>query len=99
MKLSWQNTRVWLKRPLDPSVPVVAKRFGVRLLILSFFAALPLSHGWGFATMFVALTGINALTCFFAALLLREKLNTGALNHYDEALGMAALFLIGRLFV
>src|ERR1039458_2542128 len=99
MKLSWQNTRVWLKRPLDPSVPVVAKRFGVRLLILSFFAALPLSHGWGFATMFVALLGFNALPCFFAALLLLEKLNTGALNHYDEALGMAALCLIGRLFV
>ena len=99
MKLSWQNTRVWLKRPLDPSVPVVAKRFGVRLLILSFFVAMPLSRSWSFPAMFVALTGINALTCFFAALLLLEKLNTGALNHYDEALGMAALCLIGRLFV
>jgi hypothetical protein len=49
--------------------------------------------------MFVALTGFNALTCFFMAQLLREKLNTGALNHYDEALGMAALCLIGRLFI
>jgi hypothetical protein len=64
-------------------VPVVAKRFGVRLLILSFFAALPLPHGWSFPAMFVALTGINALACFFTALLLREKLNTGAINHYD----------------
>lgn len=81
MKLSW------LKRPLDPSVPVVAKRFGVRLLILSFFAAIPLSRSWSFPAMFVALTGFNALACFFMAQLLREKLNTGALTHYDEAPG------------
>jgi hypothetical protein len=99
MKLSWQSTRIWLKRPLDPSVPVVVKRFGVRLLILSVFAVLPLSRNWNVPTMFVALTGFNAVACFFTAMILREKPNARALNHFDEALGMAAFCLIARLFV
>ena len=99
MKLSWLSTRILLKRPLDPTVPVVAKRFAIRLLILLLFAALPLSHSLSFPAMFVSLTGFNAIACFFTALLLREKRNTHALNHYDEALGMVALCLIGRLFI
>ena len=80
-------------------MPIVARRFAIRLLIVSLFAVLPLSHAWGFLPMFVALTGFNALSCFFVALMLREKLGTYALNHFDEALLMATLCLIGRLFL
>jgi hypothetical protein len=99
MKRLRQSTIVWLRRPLDPTVPIVARRFAIRLLILSLFAVLPLPHSWGFLPMFVALTGFNTLSCLFMALMLREKLGTYALNHYDEALLMAALCLIGRLFI
>ena len=94
-----QSPFVWPRRPLDPTVPIVARRFVIRLLIVSLFAALPLPHSRGFLPMFVALTGFNALSCFFIALMLREKLGTYALNHNDEALLMAALCLLGRLFI
>ena len=83
---------------MDPSVPMVARRFAIRLLIILPFAALPLPHA-SFLHMFVALTGFNAMFSFFSALLLREKLNAPALNNYDEALGMAAICLISRLFI
>jgi len=99
MKTLWHGLNTRLQQPVDPSVLIVGRRFAVRLLIVWIFAALPLPHSWGLLPMFVALTGFNALTCLLTALLLREKPNTSALNHYDEALGMAALFLIGRLFV
>jgi hypothetical protein len=99
MKDSWQRPTAWLRRPVDPSVPMVARRFAIRLLILLPFAAVALSHGWGFAHMFVMLTGFNALYAFFTALIQREKFTAHTLNHYDEALGMAALCLIARLFI
>jgi hypothetical protein len=98
MKNIWQRPAAWPKRPLDPSVPTVARRFAVRLLIILPFAALPLPHA-SFLGMFVALTGFNAMFSFFAALLLRERPNAPVLNNYDEALGMAALCLIARLFI
>jgi hypothetical protein len=63
------------------------------------FAALPLPHSWGFARMFAVLTGFNALTCFVTALLLRERPNTHALDHYDEGLWMAMLCVISRLMI
>ena len=99
LKHMWQSPSAWLKRPVDPSVPVVARRFAIRLFIVLPFAALPLLHTGDFSHMFVLLTGFNALYLFFTALLLREKPNASTLNHYDEALGMAALCLIGRLFL
>ena len=99
MKRLRQSPFVWPRRPLDPTVPIVARRFAIRLLIVWLFAVLPLPHSWGFLPMFVALTGFNALSCLLIALMLRENLGTFALNHYDEALWMAALCLIGRLFI
>ena len=99
MKTLWHGLNARLQHPVDPSVPIVARRFAVRLLILLIFAALPLAHSWGFLPMFVALTGFNALACFFMALLLREKPNRHVLSHYDEAFWMAMLFLLGRVFI
>ena len=99
MKALWQGPNARRQQPVDPSVPIVARRFAVRLVIVLIFAALPLAHGWGMLRMFVLLTGFNALTCFIAALLLREKPNTQALSHYDEGLWMAVLCVIGWLFI
>ena len=99
MKDSWQRPTAWLRRPVDPSVPMVARRFAIRLLILLPFAALLLPQAGGFAHMFVMLTGFNALYAFFTALIQREKFNARTLNHDDEALGMAALCLIARPFI
>ena len=99
MKALWHSVNGRLQQPVDPSVPLVARRFAVRLVIILIFAALPLAHGWGMLRMFVTLTGFNALTCFIAGLLLREKPNTQALTHYDEGLWMAVLCVVGRLFV
>ena len=99
MKTLWHGLDIRLQQPVDTSVAIVARRFAVRLLIVSIFAALPLPHSWGFLPMFVALTGFNAVACSFMALLLREKPNTHVLNHYDEALWMAMLFLVSRLFI
>ena len=97
MRSLLQGLNVRLRHPLDPSVPVVARRFAVRLAIVLIFAALPLAPGWSMLRLFVMLTGFNALTCFIAALLLREKPNTQGLSHYDEGLWMAALCVIGWL--
>ncbi len=49
--------------------------------------------------MFVALTGFNAMFSFISGLLQREQFNALVLNNYDEALGMAAICLIARLFI
>jgi hypothetical protein len=99
MKTLWHNLNGILGQTIDPSVPIVARRFAFRLLIVLIFAALPLPHSWGLLRMFVVLTGFNALTCFVKALLLREKPNTFALSHYDEALWMAMLCAIGWLLI
>jgi hypothetical protein len=78
---------------------MVARRFAIRLLILLPFATLPPPQAGGFAHMFVMLTGFNALYAFFTALIQREMFNARTLNHYDEALGMAAICPIARLFI
>lgn len=93
-----QRPAFWLKRPLDPSVPTVARRLAIRLLIILPFAALPLPQT-SFLRMFVALTGFNAMFSFVSGLLQREKFNASVLNNYDEALAMAAICLIVRLFI
>jgi hypothetical protein len=99
MKAMWQSLNGRLQQPVDPSVPIVARRFAVRLLIVLIFATLPLPHSWGFSRMFVVLTGFNALACFITALQLREKPNMHALSHYDEGLWMAMLCVTGRMCV
>ena len=97
--LKRQRSSVWPRRPLDPTVILVARRFALRLLIVLLFAALPLPHSLGFLPMFVALTGFNALVTFFTGLLRGEKLNARTLTHYDEALWMGALCLVGALLL
>jgi hypothetical protein len=94
-----QNLNGRLRQPVDPSVPIVARRFAARVLIVLIFATLPLAHSWSFSRMFVVLTEFNALACFVTALLLREKPNVHALSHYDEGLWMVMLCVTGRLCV
>jgi hypothetical protein len=43
------------------------------------------------------LTGFNTLSLVFVATLRREHPNTGAMTHWDEAIAMAALCLIGMM--
>ena len=85
----------YANHPLDPSVGYVTRRFGVRLIIVLLFAAIPIPHGWGFSTMFIVLTGTNALTCSLMALTRRERPDTRALTHWDEAFAMLFLCFMG----
>jgi hypothetical protein len=89
--------RGFVQLPLDPSVVVVTKRFAVRLAILLFLAAIPITGGVGFHRMFIALTGANGIICAVCGLLHREKVNGIGLTHWDEALIMTGLFLGTRL--
>ena len=89
----------YANRPLDPSVEHVTRRFGVRLTVLLLFAAIPFPHGWGFPTMFIILTGVNALTCSLMALIRRERPDTRALTHWDEAIAMLSLYFIGTMVI
>jgi len=91
------QTRLRTQMPLHPSVAIVSKRLATRLAILLIFAALPIPHGMGFAKMFVMLTGMNAITSTAIALLRRERPDTRAMTHWDEAIVMTALFTIARL--
>ena len=97
MKLLQRWTSSSTRKPLDPSVVIVTKRFCVRLLVLMFFAALPIPNGPGFTKMFVLLTGTNALICAVMAVVHRERPNTRALTHWDEGLAMLALFMVGQV--
>ena len=78
---------------MDPSVALVSKRFLVRLIIVIMFAALPISGGVGFRRMFIALSGVNVIICVVWALLRRERFNSTALTHWDEALFMSGFWL------
>jgi hypothetical protein len=92
---SWLDR--FVQRPLHPSVRLVTARFGFRLMILFIFAAYPFLDGWGFARMFIVLTGFNAISCSVMALIHRDQPNTRAMTHWDEALAMVALFVVARL--
>jgi len=83
--------------PLDPSVPLVLKRFTVRLMILLIFCALPMAGGIGFRRMFLILTGVNAIICVVWAVLRRERPRSAGLTHWDEALMMTILWLTAQL--
>jgi hypothetical protein len=85
------------RRPLDPSVPLVLKRLAVRLAILLFFATLPIAGGVGFKGMLALLAAVNALMCVVWALLRREPMNGRGLTHWDEALVMTILWLMGSV--
>ena len=45
--------------------------------------------------MFIVLTGTNALTCSLMALTRRERPDTRALTHWDEAFAMLFLCFMG----
>jgi hypothetical protein len=92
---SWLDR--FVQRPLHPSVRVVTARFGFRLMILFLFAAFPFPQGSGFARMFTILTGFNVISCSVLALIHRDKPNTRAMTHWDEALAMVALFVVALL--
>ena len=86
-----------VQRPLDPSVPLVLKRFTVRLIILLIFCALPMAGGIGFRHMFLVLTGVNAMICVVWAVLRRERPRSAGLTHWDEALVMTIFWLTAQL--
>ena len=86
-----------MHRPLDPSVPLVLKRSGLRLFIVLLFSMSPISGAVGFKQMFVLLTGVNALTCAIWALVRRERPGGPDLTHWDEALIMTFLSLLGSI--
>jgi hypothetical protein len=86
-----------MHRPLDPSVPLVLKRSALRLFIILLFSISPISGAVGFRQMFVFLTGVNALTCLIWALVRRERPNGPGLTHWDEALVMTFLSLLGNI--
>jgi hypothetical protein len=97
MKGLLHQMRSRIQLPLHPSVPIVSKRLAKRLIILMIFAVLPVPHGIGFAKMFTLLTGINVVSSVATALFRRERFDTWALTHWDEALVMAGLFITARL--
>ena len=84
-----------MRRPLDPSVPLVLKRIALRLLMLSVFSSLPMARIVGFWRMFAILAAVNAVGCVVWALLRREKPGGHGLTHWDEALVMVLLCLLG----
>ena len=86
-----------MHRPLDPSVPLVLRRSAFRLFIVLLFSMTPISGIVGFRKMFVILTGVNALTCVIWALIRRERPGGLGLTHWDEALIMTFLSLLGSM--
>lgn len=86
-----------IQRTLDPSVPQVLKRMAFRLLILFLFSALPVAQGIGFKHMFATLAAVNASICIVWALLRRERPWGRGLTHWDEALVMLLIWLLGSV--
>jgi hypothetical protein len=97
MKMPRDSFRDLVHRPLDPSVPLVLKRSALRLFIILLFSMPPVSGAVGFRQMFVILTGVNALTCAIWALIRRERPGGIDLTHWDEALIMTFLSLLGSI--
>jgi hypothetical protein len=86
-----------MRRPLDPSVPLVLKRIALRLLMLLVFSSLPMARIVGFWRMFAILAAVNAVGCVVWALLRREQPGGRGLTHWDEALVMVLLCLLGSI--
>ncbi len=66
-------------------------RFGVRIVILTTFAAF---GGVGFGTSFAALSAMSSVLCAIVATMRREPPFPRTLNHWDEALTYAALYFL-----
>jgi hypothetical protein len=77
--------------PRDLSPYLVLARFGVRIVILTVFAAL---GGVGFGRSFAALSAMSSVLCAIVASVRREEPFPGTLNHWDEALAYAALYFL-----
>ena len=77
--------------PRELSPHLVLVRFGIRITILTTFAAL---GGAGFGTSLAALSAMAAILCSVAAAVQREVVFPRSLNHWDEALAYAALYFL-----
>ena len=77
--------------PRDLSPYLVLARFGVRIIILTAFAAL---GSVGFGRSFAALSAMSSALCAIVATARREPPFPRALNHWDEALAYAALYFL-----
>ena len=77
--------------PQDPSPNLVLVRFGVRIIILTTFAAL---GGAGFGRSFAALSAMSSILCTVVATIRREAVFPHTLNHWDEAAAYAALYFL-----
>ena len=77
--------------PREFSPALVLARFGIRIIILTTFAAL---GGAGFGRSFAALSAMSSVLCAIVATVRREPPFPRSLNHWDEALAYAALYFM-----
>jgi hypothetical protein len=70
---------------------LVLARFGIRIIILTTFAAL---GGVDFGKSFAALSAMSSVLCAVVATVRREQAFARALNHWDEALAYASLYFL-----
>jgi hypothetical protein len=76
-------------RELSPYLVLV--RFSMRMIILTTFAAF---SSVGFGMSLAALLAMAALLCTVVATVRRETMFSLTLNHWDEAVAYAALYLL-----
>ena len=76
-------------RELSPYL--VLARFGIRIIILTTFAAF---GGVGFGKSFAALSAMSSVLCAIVATVRREQAFARTLNHWDEALAYAAFYVL-----
>ncbi|MBR0784425.1 hypothetical protein [Bradyrhizobium iriomotense] len=79
-------------RALSPAR--VITRFAVRVVLLGAFAAF---SSIGFGRSLVTLLWMSIILCATVALLRREQLFGGVLNHWDECAAFGALFALVQL--
>jgi len=70
-------------------------RFALRMVILAIFATF---GSFGFARSIAALLAMSIVFSVVVAVIKRERLLDGILNHWDEALACAALFCLVHTF-
>jgi hypothetical protein len=80
-------------QPLNPqrelSPLLVLIRFGIRIAILTIFAAF---GSIGFGDSLAALLAMSSILCTVVAVVRREEMFSRALNHWDEAIIYAVLY-------
>jgi hypothetical protein len=75
--------------PTEPTTPLVAARFVLRLAILCLFSLLSRR---GFGPAFSALLLMASTLCSVIATLRRERVMASILTHWDEAAAYALLY-------